>query len=209
MTFDAGGQDALMQQAQERALAEARRIRNWTYQKKIGDDWVGELVTTDEVPPIDQIDRVFLLTGHKDRMVVVRADGADDFEIPAVEVDDAARDGAGKGSPAKQLERWLKPVCKGQWGIRLKDWYQHSRFDMEGTPENTDFEPGTHRYSLFLCGTASKLEDLPEGSPWARRTITTRGFGQLIRLRYMEFDVNLIDAHNDYVMRREKAAAKA
>ena len=68
MTFDAGGNDAIMQKAQAMALAEARRIRNWTYQKEIGDDWVGELVTTDEVPPIDEIDRGFVLTGHKDRM---------------------------------------------------------------------------------------------------------------------------------------------
>jgi len=209
VTFDAGGNDAIMQKAQAMALAEARRIRNWTYQKEIGDDWVGELVTTDEVPPIDEIDRVFVLTGHKDRMIVVRADGSDDFEIPAVEVDAAARDAPRKGSPAKQLDRWLKPVSKGQWGIRIKDWYQHSRFDMEATQENPDFEAGTHRYSLFLCATASKLDDLPEGSPWARRTITTRDFGNLIRLRYMEFDTSLIDAHNDYVMRREKAAAKA
>lgn len=209
MMSDGAGNDAIMQQAQERAHADALRRRHWTYQKEMGDDWVGELITTDEVPPIDQIDRIYLVTGYKDRMVVVREAGSDQLDIPALHLDDAARDGAGKGNPAKQVERWLKPICKGQWGIRLKDWYQHSRFDMEATQENTDVEPGTHRYFLFLCVTATKLDDLPDDSPWARRTVTTRDFGKLVRQRYTEFDVSLTAAHEDYVIRRDRAAAKA
>ena len=78
---------------------------------------------------------------------------------------------------------------------------------MQATPGNTDVEPGTQRFDLFLCATAGRLDDLPEGSGWARRTITTRDMLKLIRQRYTEFDVMLIAAHEDYLMRRAKARA--
>ena len=116
-------------------------------------------------------------------MVVVRAEGESHFLIPAVGVDAAARDTSARGGPGAQLGRWLKPVCRGQWGINLKEWTQHTRFEREATDENTTAAPGSMRYDLFLYGTAGKLEDLPEGSAWSRRAITRRDFIQLNPVR--------------------------
>ena len=206
MTSDPA-EEALIEAGRAKATSDARhRARSWKREKEIGDGWLGELAVSDEVPPIDQVNRIYLLAGFKDRMVVVRPQGGDLLELPALTVDAAARDGARKGAPSNQLERWFKPICKGQWGMHLKEWYQHSRFEMRPTPENTDIDRDARRFDLFLCATATRLDDLPEGSPWARRTVTTRDMVKLIRERYTEFDVVLNAAHEDYVVRRAKAA---
>ena len=204
-----GINEAEMQAAQQKIAAERRRIRHFTYEKELGGEWVGRLVESDETPPLDQTDRVFLVLGYKDRMVVVRAEGDSHFLIPALGVDAAARDTSARGGPGAQLGRWLKPVCRGQWGINLKQWTQHTRFEKEATDENTTAPPGSMRYDLFLYGTAAKLEDLPEGSAWSRRAITRKDFIQLIRSGYTEFEETARDVHETYVFERERAVAAA
>jgi hypothetical protein len=202
-----GINDAEMHAAQQKIAAERRRIRNFTYVKEIGQDWVGTLSETDETPPLDQVDGVYLILGYKDRMVVVRADGESKFRIPRLLVDEAARDTSARGGAAAQLNRWLKPVCRGQWGIHLKEWTQHTRFELEPTPENTTAPPDSRRYELFLYGSATKLDDLPEGSAWSRRTVTRKDFIQLIQAGYTEFEETVRDVHEAYVIARERAVA--
>ena len=202
--------EAMANAAQAKAEVEGRHRRHgWRSEKEIREGWIGELAVSDEVPAIDQIDRVILLTGYKDRMVVVRPEGADLLELPTLTIDAAARDGARKGTPDKQLDRWLKPVCKGQWGIQIKDWFQYGRFEMHPTPENTEVAPDARRFDLILCATATRLNDLPEGSAWARRTVTRRDVVRLIADRYMEYDIMLNAAHEEYVIRRAQAAQGA
>ena len=204
-----GINEAEMQAAQQKIAAERRRIRHFTFEKEIGDDWVGTLSETDETPPLDAVDGVYLILGYKDRMVVVRAEDESQFRIPRLHVDEAARDTSRRGGPAAQLNRWLKPVCRGQWGVHLKEWTQHTRFDLEPTPENTTVAPDTRRYELFLYGTTSRLDDLPEGSAWARRTVTRKDFNRLIQTGYTEFEETVRDVHEAYVVQWERAAALA
>ena len=198
------GEEAAFEDGRRRAMAARRRIRNFTFQKEIGDDWVGELSESAETPPLDQVDHIYLLLGYKDRMLTVRLTDEELLEIPTLTVDAAARDTSAAGGPAKQLGRWLKPVLKGQWGIHLKNWTQHGRFEMTATPENTDVEPGSMRYHLFLIGTARKLEDLPEDTAWARRAIPRRDLVKLIETRYTEFDVVLNSGHERYIIELAK-----
>ena len=202
-----GINEAEMQAAQQKIAAERRRIRNFTYEKEMGKDWIGTLSETDETPSLDQVDGVYLILGYKDRMVVIRAEGESQFRIPMLRVDAAARDTSGRGGPGAQLGRWLKPVCRGQWGIQLKEWTQHTRFEKEATDENTTAAPGSMRYDLFLYGTAGKLDDLPEGSAWSRRSVTRKDFIQVIKWGYTEFEETVRDVHEAYVMQRERAAA--
>ena len=202
-----GINEAEMQAAQQKIAAERRRIRNFTYEKEMGKDWIGTLSETDETPSLDQVDGVYLILGYKDRMVVIRAEGESQFRIPMLRVDAAARDASARGGPAAQLGRWLKPVCRGQWGIQLQEWTQHTRFEKEATDENTTAAPGSMRYDLFLYGSASKLDDLPEGSAWSRRSVTRKDFIQVIRWGYTEFEETVRDVHETYVMQRERAAA--
>ena len=204
-----GINEAEMQAAQQKIAAERRRIRHFTYEKELGADWVGTLAESDETPPLDQVDSVYLVLGYRDRMVVVRADGESQFRIPMLQVDAAARDTSPRGGPGAQLGRWLKPVCRGQWGINLKQWTQHTRFEKEATEENTTTAPGSMRYDLFLYATANKLEDLPEGSAWSRRSVTRKDFIQLIRSGYTEFEETVRDVHEAYVIERERAVALA
>ena len=205
--MDPRTQAQLEQKGAEVAAARARKLRNWKREKQLGDQWLGELVETDQVPPLDQVERVYLLTWHKDRPVVVRTEGSDLLVVPTLDVDPAAVDSAGKRrSPAAALERWLKPIAKGEWGIRIGDWFQHSRLEMRATSDNHDYPAGTERYQLFLCATATHLDDLPEGSGWARRTITRKDFGQLLNDRYLEYGRNLHRAHDAYILSRARRA---
>ena len=205
--MDPRTQTQLEQKGAEVAAARARKLRNWKREKQLGDQWLGELVETDQVPPLDQVERVYLLTWHKDRPVVVRAEGSDLLVVPTLDVDAAAVDSAGRRrSPAAALERWLSPIAKGEWGIRIGDWFQHSRLEMRATSDNHDYPAGTERYQLFLCATATRLDDLPEGSGWARRTVTRKDFGQLLNDRYLEYGRNLHRAHDAYILSRARRA---
>lgn len=192
--------------AQARADYEERRKRNWLTEKRIAGQFLAHGETTDEVPALDLIDRIYLLTWYHEKPVIVREGGEPTpWEVPMLLCDFSL---PGKNSeeaqPAKQLDTWLKRTAQEQWGVRIKDWFQHARLELTATADATEVVPGTVQYYLFLCASASKLDDLPAESDWSRRTVTRKDLGQMLRQRYEEFDEILEGAHEAYVIRQAK-----
>ena len=68
----------------------------------------------------------------------------------------------------------------------------------------TSVAPGTLRYELFVCATASRLDDMAEDSEWSRRTITRRDFVQVLREGYAGVDEILDAAHDAYLIAHAK-----
>ncbi len=163
---------------------------------------------TSDVPPADLVDRIYLLTWHKDRPLVVRqGDRSAPWQIPTMEREAPAGEGNGKGSTkdgTSAINRWIKSAAREQWGVRVKDWFQHSRFELVANIDATTVAPGTLRYELFVCATASRLDDLADDSEWSRRAITRRDFVQLLREGYAGVDEILDAAHDAYLVAQAK-----
>ena len=68
----------------------------------------------------------------------------------------------------------------------------------------TSVPPGTLRYELFICATASRLDDLAEESEWSRRAFTRRDFVQVLREGYAGIDGILDAAHDAYLVAQAK-----
>jgi hypothetical protein len=196
-----GGQEAAMEEARLKTIAHRRRIRHWTHEKALGDDWIGKLETTPEIPGIAQINGVYLMSWYKDRPVVVRPPDATVAEIPYLDVDEQTAASQGQRTSEEALERWLTAAAKDRHGIRINGWYQHGCLTLAPSPTNQDVPPETRRYDLFLCATTSALDDLPEDA-WARRTITRKDFVELIRTRHPEYVELIEQAHDGFLIRR-------
>ena len=165
--------------------------------------------STDAVPPLDRVERIYLLTWLRDKAVVIRhgAPGAP-WEIPVAvlgggtaDVGDTAPPAPAKGG-AKDLDTWIKHLTSDLWQIRIRSWYQASRLALTANHDAQDATPGSVRYWLFLCATASHLDDLPDDADWARRSIIRREFTQLLRSHYAEFNDILNAAHDGYLIRQ-------
>lgn len=199
-----------MAKARVRAEAWEFRKRNYIDEFRVADDFRARNEVTADVPPADLVTRVYLMTWHKDRPVVVRqGDSSEPWQIPTMERDAPAGEGNGDGkgttkSNAKAIDRWIKSEAREQWGIRVKDWFQHSRFELVANIDATSVAPGTLRYELFVCATASGLDDQPDASAWSRRTITRRDYVQLLREDYAGLDDILDAAHDAYLVAQAK-----
>ena len=197
-----------MAKARVRAEAWEFRKRNYIDEFKVPGDFRARHEVTSNVPPADLVTRVYLLTWHKDRPVVVRqGDRSEPWQIPTLEREAPAGEGNGKGSTksgASAIDRWIKSEARKQWGIRVKDWFQHGRFELVANVDATSIAPGTLRYELFVCATASRLDDQPDDSEWSRRTITRRDFVQLLRESYAGIDEILDAAHDAYLVTQAK-----
>ena len=197
-------------QAKARVRAEAWefRKRNYIDEFRVREEFRARNEVTSDVPPADLVDRIYLLTWHKDRPVVVRqGDSSAPWQIPTMERAAPAGEGNGKGSTkdgASAINRWIKSEARAQWGVRVKDWFQHSRFELVANVDATSVAPGTLRYELFVCATASRVDDLAEGSEWSRRTITRRDFVQVLREGYAGVDEILDAAHDAYLVAQAK-----
>lgn len=190
-----------------RVEAEEKRKRNWLGEKMIDGEFRAHTETTEDVPALDLVTRVYAMTWRGDRPLLVRpTDASTPWEIPLLDpsaADDAATTTAAKrGATDKALGKWLKAEMRERWGIRVKDWFQHARLELEAIPEATTVEPGTLRYYLFLCVNVASLDDLPDDAPWARRTIERREFGLVLRQQYQEFDEIVEAAHDAYLVRQ-------
>ena len=199
---------SLMASAEAKAALIAKRIRNWTLEKRFDDDeYITRNEITDELPPLHQIWRLYLLTWRKDgRPVVVRQDGANQpWAIPMLEQEPEDADTAGKPATKKQIQAWIKPTAKTRWGITLKDWYQAARLHLTATTQAVSVEPGTERFFVFLCASASKLDDIEADAGWARRAIETKDFVALLRAQYPEFDEILDQVHDSYLVHQAQS----
>ena len=212
MTSPQNIENWLKQQELEETESAQRRRRVYLQQRRLGD-WLARIEESEEVPDLDQIDSVFLLVWHKEKPLVVRKGDAfvpwelpilDRAAEPALFVDDSQ--GPKSKSAEKRLDRWLKGVAQERWGIGVRDWYQWGFQRLTATTEAPDVAPGSERFDLFLCATASKLEELPEEGEWARRYSSTRDFNKLLRDQYLEFEMTLMEAHSSYLIRLAQAA---
>lgn len=198
----------LMASAEAKAALVAKQIKNWTLEKRFGDnEYITRNEITDELPPLNQIWRLYLLTWRKDgRPLVVRQDGPDQpWAIPMLEQEPNDADAAGKPATTRQMNAWIKPTAKERWGITLKDWYQAARLHLTATTQATSVEPGTERFFVFLCAGASKLDDIGADGGWARRAIETKDFVALLRDQYPEFDEILDQVHDSYLVRQAQS----
>ena len=194
--------------AEAKAKLVAKRIKHWTLEKRYGDnEYLARNEFTEELPALNQIWRLYLLTWRKDgRPLVVRQDGADQlWTIPTVEQELDTSEDAGKPATKKQMGAWLKPMAKERWGITIKNWYQAARLHLTATTHAVDVKPGSERFFLFLCANASKLDDIPADAGWARRAIETKDFVSLVREQYYEFDEILDQVHNGYLVKQAQA----
>ena len=165
------------------------------------------------MPELDQIDRVFLLVWHKEKPLLVRK--GDEFEPWRLPVLDRMAEpelfesspSAKSTSAEKRLERWLKGVARERWGIGVRDWYQWGFQRLTATTEAADVAPGSERFDVFLCATASKLDDLPEEGEWARRYTSTRDLNKLLRDQHLEFETTLMEVHSSYLIRQAQATS--
>ena len=197
----------LMASAEAKAALVAKQIKNWTLEKRFGDnEYITRNEITDELPPLNQIWRLYLLTWRKDgRPLVVRQDGPDQpWAIPTLEQEPSDED-PGKPATKKQMDAWIKPTSKERWGITLKDWYQAARLQLTATTQAVSVEPGTERFFVFLCASASKLDDIGADAGWARRAIETKDFVALLREQYPEFDEILDQVHDSYLVRQAQS----
>lgn len=198
----------LMASAEAKAALIAKQIKNWTLEKRFDDnEYITRNEITDELPPLNQIWRLYLLTWRKDgRPLVVRQDGPDQpWVVPTLvqEPDDA--DASSKPATKKQINAWIKPTAKERWGITLKDWYQAARLQLTATTQAVTVEPGIERYFVFLCASASKLDDIGADAGWARRAIETKDFVALLREQYPEFDEILDQVHDSYLVHQAQS----
>lgn len=199
---------AEMQAAQAKVKNMMKRIRRWTLEKRLDDDaFRTRNEFTEELPPLAEIQRVYVLTWRKDgRPIVVRqGDASAAWGIPSVEREPGEGAEAASSTAkaeAKAFDAWLKETAQELWGIRVRSWYQAARLHLTATSEARDVPPGTERYYLFLCATASGLDDIPEGAGWSRRAITTKEFVSLLREHYVEYDEILDQVHDGYLIRQ-------
>ena len=159
---------------------------------------------TNEVPPLDRVERIYLLTWLGEKAVVIRHGGPGaPWEVP-IAVLGGSTGGVGDAATggAKALDAWIKTLAQDLWQIRVASWYQASRLELTANHDARDATPGSVRYWLFLCATASRLDALPEDADWARRSITRRDFTKVLRNQYGEFDEILDAAHDGYLIRQ-------
>ena len=174
--------------------------------KRMDERFLAVNQETAEAPPLAQVDRIYLLVWHKGKPVVVRyGEPSAPWELPVIERAagaDGERAGKGKAAtPPEALERWLKQSAKALWGIQIGGWYQHSRLELTASALQSEVEPGSVRYWVFACATASRLGEAPAGRDVTRRAMDTRDYARLLREQYAEFDEILDAAHDGYLIR--------
>ena len=182
-------------------------------EKRIGSEYISRFEESADVPALELVDSVHVLTWHRDKPVVVReGDEWAPWRIPIVERAETpeAFEKQTKGrakSAEKQVERWLKRLARERWGIVVKDWYQFGRQHLTATTQAEKAEPGSERFHLFLCATTSKLAPVPEDAKWSRRYITGRDLNKLVRTEHLEFERVLLEAHSSYLVRQAQTTA--
>ena len=190
------------------------RKPQWALEKRVAGQFHGQVQGTGDVPPPDRVWQVYLMTWFKGKPVVVRQnETGEPLHIPIAERDpDAPVDhSAGRGKPAdkadkadKAIDRWIRETARALWGIRVKDWFQTARLELTANADATEVEPGSVRYILFLCATASGLDDIPEDAGWSRRAVTRRDLVQIIREHHAEYDEVFDAAHDAYLIANAK-----
>ncbi len=208
-TDDPQIQQAMME-AEKKAALVKKRIRHWTIEKRFDDDrFRSRNEMTAELPPLEQVQRAYILTWRKDgKAVVVRkGDPSEPWSLPTVEqdLDDPASLALPVGDDRKGFDGWLKETARELWGIQITDWYQGARLRLTSTKEATDLPLGTERFIVFFCATAGSLDDIPDDVGWSRRSITTKEFVVLLREHYAEFVEILDPVHDGYLIRQANA----
>ncbi|HJN92897.1 MAG TPA: hypothetical protein QGF05_09275 [Dehalococcoidia bacterium] len=203
---------AEMAKAEVKVANWAKRKRYWGREKRWdGDQFRSRNEITDELPPLNTVQRVFMLTWREDgKPIVVRqGDSEEPWSIPTVERDATASSddtfSAETAGNREMLDAWLKDAASELWGIQVADWYQAARVHLTATENATDAEAGDERFFLFLCATSSGTKDIPEGAEWSRRSITTKDFVAILREHYIEFDEFLDQVHDGYLIRQAQA----
>ncbi len=202
----------LKQQEANEVEAATQRRKVYIQQRRLGD-WVARIEESEEVPDLDAVDRAFLLVWHKGKPLVVRRGGAfEPWLVPTLDraaepelFDDSAAPRT--RSRAKRMGRWLKSIARERWGIGMGGWYQWGFERRTATTEATEAAPGSERFHLFLCLTATKLADLEVDGEWARRYAVTRDLNKLVRDQHLEFETALMQAHSSYLVRQQTGSA--
>lgn len=202
-----------LKQQEANAVDEAERRRKVYIQQRRLGDWIARIEESEEIPDLDAVDRAFLLVWHKEKPLVVRQGGAfEPWMVPTLDrtaepefFDDSATPKA--RTTAKRLERWLKSVARKRWGISVGAWYQWGFERRTASTEMTEAVPGSERFHLFLCLTATKLAELDVDGEWERRYATTRDLNKLVRDQHLEFETVLMQAHSSYLVRQQTGSA--
>lgn len=170
------------------------REPEWAHLKElsIGNAWLARWIEDEELPADVPVGYAYGLVFLGDKGYVTRPESASIW-------------GTVEGSPdGVEIETYLKRAAKEQTGAII------SRLDLVGflyckaTSHNPDYEAGAATTRPIYVLVATKIDDVPEGSPFVRRRLPLNEYLMALRDRYPEIGKHMTEASEKYSIMRAR-----
>lgn len=187
-----GDMDPMMDPAQVAKMIPKPRRKVWREELLVDNTFLSYKDATEEIPPIDLIERIFLILHRGERHLVVRAgDRHEPWLLPIMEIEISPRvegedEENDQSARSAELDAMIRGSVSENWGVPVQSWRQHTRVQMTARRNQEEYEPGARRYEIVVMGEVGEPVDLPEGSEWSRRFFRAREMNQLLRERYYD-----------------------
>lgn len=154
----------------------------------ISDQWRARWIKDEDLPAEVPVNHAYGLVYAGDRAYVCRPEG--DSRWGTVECQPGTTD------PIKAI----KAAAKDQTGATIKSAVLVGFLYCTATSFNADYEAGAPATRPIYVLTASKVDDIPEGSPFERRRLPINEHIKTLRERYPEIHSYLAEAAEKYVV---------
>ena len=193
-----------------RSLPKPRR-KVWREELLVDGTFLSYKDATDELPPPDLVERIFLILHRGQRHLVVRSgDRHQPWQLPIIEMEITPRletdDEPDQAERSAEFDQLIRNFARQTWGVPIKGWSQHTRVQMTARQNQDQYEPGARRYEMVVMGECDEPVDLPDDSEWSRRFFPPRDMNLLLRERYFDRE-EFEQVHEIQVVEAAKAAA--
>ncbi|MBA4181561.1 MAG: hypothetical protein C0506_13305 [Anaerolinea sp.] len=172
----------------------AYREPRWAHllELNIGDAWRARWVKDEELPQDVPVNFAYGVVYLGDKGYVCRPEGATVWGTVECE--------PGPGD----VETALKAAAREQTGATIEKAVLVGFLYCKATSLNPDFEAGAPTTRPIFILTASKVGDIPDGSPYQRRRLPINEHIKALRERYPEIGAYLSEAAEKYLVLRAR-----
>jgi hypothetical protein len=175
------------------ALAAYKPLWPGVREHNLGDQWRAKFIDADEVPADAPVDYAYALLYGDGRGYVVRTTGSEAWGT----VEGAVNAG-------ETFDAGVKRLCLEQAGATIKKVVVTGFLECKATSHNPNYPVGSIVVRPFTVALASKVDDLPDASPYQRRRLPTNEHMVAIRRHYPDFEKYLGQAGDTYFVMAAK-----
>ena len=170
------------------------REPEWAHLKElsIGNAWLARWIKDEELPADVPVDYAYGLVFLGDKGYVSRPDSATVW---------GTVEGSTEGA---EVQSFLKQAAKEQTGATIGRQELVGFLYCKATSHNPDYKAGTARARPIYVLVATKMDDVPDGSPFVRRRLPLNEHLMALRERYPEIHRHMTEASEKYSILRAR-----